>query len=101
MFYFSLEVIGVSILVSLFATWIKLVPRYPKRKYNFLQQTLNTGILSVLLTVLFSFEIYPSWTILFAAILFVVWVSVKITGAIVSKGSEPLAKTKDRNGSSI
>lgn len=31
MFYFFLEVIGVSILVSLFANWIKLVPRYPNR----------------------------------------------------------------------
>ena len=101
MFYFALEVIGVSILVSFFATWIKLIPRYSKRKYNLLQQTLNTGILSLLLTALFTFEIYPSWTILFAAILFVLWASVKITGTIVSKGTEPPVIAEDKNEPSI
>jgi len=36
---FVLEVVGASILVSLFASGIRLIPRYPKRKYFFIQQT--------------------------------------------------------------
>jgi integral membrane sensor domain MASE1 len=101
MFYFALEVIGVSILVSLFATWIKLVPKYPKRKYNLLQQALNTVIVSLLLTILFSLQIYPSWAILFAAILFVLWASVKITDTIVSKRNEPSLNAENKSDPAI
>ena len=78
MFYFLLEVIGVSILVSIFATWIKLIPRYPKKKYNLLQQLANTVILTIILTLLFSFRVYPSSIVLFAIILLVLWLSVRL-----------------------
>ena len=101
MIYFGLEVIGVSILVSLFATWIKLVPRYPKRKYNVIQQALNSGILSLLLTVLFSFEIYPSWSILFVGILFVLWVSVRITNGVALKNNDPSVQAKQDRSPSL
>jgi len=60
MLYFLLEIIGVSILVSLFATWVKLIPRYPKRIHAFAQQLMNTALLTVLLTIPCIFEIYPS-----------------------------------------
>jgi hypothetical protein len=96
MFLFLLEVIGVSILVSLFANWIKLVPRYPKRKYALIQQLTNTGFLTILLTLLFSFGVYPSWLILFAIILLILWLSVLITGAIVRRGGESTVETPNR-----
>ena len=34
MFSFVLETIGVSILVSILATWAKLIPRYPKKEIS-------------------------------------------------------------------
>ena len=83
MFYFFLEVIGVSILVSIFATWIKLIPRYPRKKYSLIQQLANTGLLTVVLTLLFSFEIYPSWLLLFVIILIILWLSVRFTNNLV------------------
>ncbi len=88
MFYFVLEVIGVSILVSLFATWIRLIPRYHKRRHVLIQQLINTGLLTVILTLLTFFGIYPSWLLLFAMILFVLWLSVQITNDMVKKGEE-------------
>ncbi len=97
MFYFVLEVIGVSILVSIFATWIKLIPRYPKRKYALTQQLINTAFLTILLTVLCFFEIYPSWFLLFALILLILWMSVRITGAIVRMRGESTVEAPDRD----
>ena len=88
MFYFLLEVVGVSILVSVFTTWIKLIPRYPKKKYNLIQQLANTGLLTAVLTLLFSLEIYPSWLLLFAIILLILWLSVRLTNIIVQKIGE-------------
>ncbi len=85
MFYFLLEVIGISILVSVFATWIKLIPRYPRKKYSIIQQLTNTGVLTVVLTLLFSFKIYPSWLLLFVIILLILWLSVRITNNLVQK----------------
>ena len=89
MFYFLLEVIGVSILVSLFAAWIKLIPRYPKRRYLLLQQLLNTLLLTVILTIVFIFGIYPSWVVLFIVILLILWLSVRLTNNIVRKETDP------------
>jgi len=96
MFYIVLEVIGVSILVSLFATWIKLIPHYPKRKYAIIQQLINSGFLTIMLTFISLFEIYPSWLLLFAIILFILWWSVQITSAIVRKREEPTVNTPNR-----
>ena len=93
MFYFFLEIIGVSILVSAFATWIKLIPHYPKKKFNLIQQLANTGILTVVLTLLFSLEVYPSWVILFAIILLILWLSVRLTNNIVQKTGDSTVET--------
>jgi len=35
-----------------FASGIRLIPRYPKRKYFFIQQLANTVLLSIVLTLL-------------------------------------------------
>ena len=96
MSYFVLEIIVVSILVSLFATWIKLIPRYPKRKYAFIQQLINTAFLTILLTLMGVFGIYPSWFLLFALILFISWWSIQITKGIVRKGSESKCEISDK-----
>ena len=93
MFYFLLEVIGVSLLVSIFATWIKLIPRYPRKKYSLIQQLANTGLLTVVLTLLFSFEIYPSWFLLFVIILIILWLSVRFTNNLVQKTRESMVKS--------
>lgn len=92
MFFFILEVIVVSILVSIFATWIKLIPRYPQKRYNLFQQLANTALLSVVLTLLLSFGVYPSWVLLFGMILFIVWLSVRLTNNIVRKIGESSAE---------
>lgn len=92
MFYFVLEVIGASILVSIFATWIKLIPRYPKKKYSLLQQLANTALLTVFLTLIASFGVYPSWFLLFAIILLILWLSVQLTNYLVQKTGESTAE---------
>ncbi len=93
MLYFLLEVIGVSILVSIFATWIKLIPRYPRKKYNLIQQLTNTGLLTAVLTLLFSFEIYPSWLLLFVIILLILWLSVRLTNNLVQKTRDSMVRS--------
>ena len=96
MIFFLLEVIVVSILASLFATWIKLVPRYPKRKYVFLQQLTNAVLMTIPLTFFGLFEIYPSWFLLFLIIVFVLWLSVNITNRIVRRREDfPTESIKD------
>ncbi len=84
MLFFVVKVIAVSIAVSLFAAWMKLIPRYQRRKDAFLMQLINTGILTLVLTVLFTFGIYLSWLITFGLILAIllssVWLTNKIAG---------------------
>jgi len=84
-FFFVLKVVIASILVSLFAGWIRLIPRYQRRKYVFIQQLINTALLTVILTLLTLFGIYPSWILLFAMILFTLWLSVQITNDMIKK----------------
>jgi hypothetical protein len=96
-FYFVLIVVGVSILVSLFGTWIKLIPRYPNRKYTLIQRLTNTGLLTVLLTLMLSFGVYPSWQLLFAIVLFVLWLSVRLTNDIVRKRGESAVETAEED----
>ena len=93
MLYFLLEVIGVSLLVSIFATWIKLIPRYPRKKYSLIQQLANTGLLTVVLTLLFAFEIYPSWLFLFAIVLLILWISVRLTNKLVERTRHSMVKS--------
>jgi hypothetical protein len=87
-FYFVIEVIGVSILVSIFATWIRLIPGYPKRKYALIQQLTNTALLTVFMTLAISLGVYPSWFLLSLIILFILWLSIRLTNGIVQKAEE-------------
>ena len=79
MFAFIIEVVAVSILVSLAARWAEMVPRYRKLRHAILMQLLNAGLLTGALTVLITMEIYPSWILLFALILSILWLSVQLT----------------------
>jgi len=88
MLLFVLEVIVVSIFVSILASAIKLVPRYKKWKFILLQQFINTVLMTIILTFFTIFEIYPSWLILAAIIFFVLWLSVKSTNNIVKNEQE-------------
>ena len=92
MFLFVLKVVIVSILVSLFSTWIRLIPHYQRRRHFFIQQLINTGLLSIILTLLTFFGIYPSWLLLFGMVLFVLWWSVQITNDIVKKREDSAAE---------
>lgn len=88
--FFILEVIGVSILVSIFATWVKLIPRYPKKRYNLIQQLLNTGLMTCYLTLVAAFGFYTSWTILFVIIFLILWLSARLTNNMVRKDGESM-----------
>jgi integral membrane sensor domain MASE1 len=79
---FVLEVVGASILVSLFASGIRLIPRYPKRKYFFIQQLANTVLLSIVLTLLLLLKIDLSLPLLCVIILAVLWTSVRFTNRV-------------------
>ena len=92
MFLFLIEVIIVSILVSIFASWIGLIPAYPKLKYRLMQQLCNTAVLTVILSLMFSFGIYPSWVVLFLVILFILWISVRTTSFIVKNEGETFTR---------
>jgi hypothetical protein len=96
MFFFALEVIVVSILVSLFASWVKLVPRYSGRMFALIQQLLNGTLITLLVTLLFQLEIYPSWFLLFLTILFALWISVRITNNLVREAGQ-----KERRGEGV
>ena len=98
MFIFFIEVIAVSILVNIFATIIKLVPRYSLKKYNLIQQLLNTAFLTVILSILLSLHFYPSWIMLFVIILLILWLSVWLTNNLVSGSKASNAeKPKEAN----
>jgi hypothetical protein len=79
MFAFIIEVAAVSVLVSLGARWAEIVPHYKKLRYAILMQSLNAGLLTIVLTVLITMEIYPSWILLFVLILSILWLSVQLT----------------------
>lgn len=79
MFSFIIEVVAVSILVSLAARWAEMVPRYRKLRHAILMQSLNAGLLTIALTVMIKMEIYPTWILLFVLILSILWLSVQLT----------------------
>ena len=79
MFYFVIEWIVVSIAISILSSWLDWIPRYPQRKYALLQNVLNTGFLTIILTVLLIFDIYPSWFVVSGLILLILYLSVQIT----------------------
>jgi putative flippase GtrA len=87
LFYYVIEIIGVSILVSLFAGWIGLIPRYTQKKYYVFQELLNAAILAVFLTIVFMLKVYPGWIILFLVILLITWLSIRLTNIIVQRSA--------------
>lgn len=90
MLAFVVEVVVVSIAVSLVAGWIHLIPRYPKLRYAFLVQVFNAVFLTVVLTVLFAVKVYPSWVLMFLLVLLILWLSVECTNYLVRRsGAEP------------
>jgi putative flippase GtrA len=88
LFYYVIEIIGVSILVSLFAGWIGLIPRYTQKKYYVFQELLNAAMLGVFLTIVFMLKVYPGWIILFLVILLITWLSIRLTNIIVQRSAE-------------
>jgi len=88
MLYFVLEVIIVSIFVSAFATWIKLIPRYSKKKYYLIRGFVHSALLTVFMTLVFALGVYPSWVLTFAIILLILWLSVRLTNNIVQNAGE-------------
>ena len=93
MFYFVIEVIAASIAVSLLSMWLKLIPRYQKRKYAILMQVFNTGLLTIVLTLLFTFGIYPSWFVTAGLILLILLGSIWLTNNIVRTSEESSKET--------
>jgi uncharacterized membrane protein YdfJ with MMPL/SSD domain len=90
MLYFVVHVVLVAIAVSLIGRWAKWVPRYPKLRHAFLFQVFNTGLLTIVLTFLGTAGAFPSWPVLVAVVLLILWLSVRCTNAIVqSKGAAP------------
>jgi hypothetical protein len=99
MIEYIIELVILSILVSLFANWVKLIPRYPKKRYRVIQEIANAGLMSLFLIVLFNVDVHPSWIILFFMILFILWVSVKFTDNLIKRNSEVIQeKTPDDKG---
>lgn len=88
MLAFLIEVIAVSIVVSLLGQWLKLVPRYPKLRYSFLMQAINSGLLTIVLSFFFAFKIYPSWLLMFVLMLLILWLSVRATNYVVARSGE-------------
>jgi cell division protein FtsW (lipid II flippase) len=84
-FEYIIELVILSIFVSLFAKWVKLIPRYPKKRYAIIQEAANAILMTIFLTILFNIDMRPSWIILFIMILFVLWVSVKFTDNLVKR----------------
>ncbi|HTX17461.1 MAG TPA: hypothetical protein VMG34_02280 [Bacteroidota bacterium] len=87
MLTFVLVWITVSIAVSIFASWIEIVPRYTKRVHKILVHLIDTAILTVVLTALLLTGIYPHWTVVFLLIFLSLALSVWFTNRI-SRGSE-------------
>ncbi len=94
MFETVLKLVVISILVSIFAAWIKLIPKYPNWKYSFIQQLTNAVLQTVFMTLLFTFNLSSSWPVLFVVILVILWASVLFTNAMVRRNE----KADWRNG---
>lgn len=91
MLRFVLTVIVASIVIDLVAGWLKLVPRYTLR-YAFLMHAINTVLLTAVLTLFVTAGVYPSWALLAALMLLILWLSVRSTNAIARRRGEPAEK---------
>ena len=94
-FFFVIQVVVVSIVLSILSYWIKFIPHYAKRRHAILVQVLNTGFLTVMFSIVAIYDAYPSWYLLFGLMLFFLLLSVRITNAIARKSKptdEPMAE---------
>ncbi len=88
---FVIQVILVSIVVSIAADVLKLIPRYPRLRHRLLVQVIDTVLLTAALSALLAAGIYPSWWHLALLMLTCLWVAVRCTSAIArrqQKGAE-------------
>ena len=88
MFETVLKLVIISILVSIFAAWIKLIPRYSSWKYSFIQQVTNAVLQTAFMTLLFTFDLSSSWPVLFVLILLILWASVRFTDEFVRRNEK-------------
>ena len=98
-FFFVIQVVVVSIVLSILSYWIKVIPRYAKRRHAIFVQLLNTGFLTIMFSIVAIYDAYPSWYLLFGLILFFLLLSVRITNAIARKGRPtggPMAEEQDQ-----
>ena len=93
---FIIEWVMVSIAVSILATWIGFIPRYPQWRQALTLQLINTLLLTVLLSVLLLSKLHPSGVLLFVAMLAVLWLSVRLTGRVFeSRASAAASRPED------
>ena len=57
---FVIQVVVVSIAVSILSRAFGLIPRYPERRFTRLVSILNAGILTILLTLVLLYDLHPS-----------------------------------------
>ena len=89
MISFVFQVIIVSILVSLFATWIRLIPKYSSKRGRLYVHLIDNALLVVFLSILLILEIRLSLILMFIAILVILWISIRITN-VIEEGRSPL-----------
>lgn len=82
---FVIQVVVVSLVVSILMYKFGLIPRYPERRYTRLVPILNTGILTVLLTLVLLLDLHPSWTVLFALVFLPLVASVWFTNYLLRR----------------
>jgi hypothetical protein len=87
MFFFVIQVVVVSIILSILSYWIKVIPHYAKRRHAIFVQLLNTIFLTIMFSIVGIYDTYPSWYLLFGLMLFFLLLSVRITNVIARKGS--------------
>ena len=86
---FLLLWVGASIVASLIADWLKLIPSSLSRRERILVHVLDTVLLTALLTLLLLFGIYPSWLVVLLLILFSLTLSVWVINRSVHGSTKP------------
>lgn len=97
MIFYILKVIIVSIIVSAFAYGLNLIPRFREWKQALLMQSLNSALLTAVLTIVFIFGIYPSWFITFILIGCSLLVSARLTESIFAGTAPKSGPSPDHN----
>jgi len=95
MVVFVIEVILASIAVSVISHALHLTPKYPKRFHRILQQVLNTGVLTILLTYLVVNDIEPGLVVT-GSMIFAVLIGSIITTNLVAHKRGPNPATGEK-----